>query len=284
MANHPNRSKKKYRPLELLQKIERRYPTAWQRYDQIRQGRGRVFPDWPPWCYCPIKVADTVIGSDQNTDIELQIVNSLAAWRLTQGIYDFDYDLAVAIINTPIKELPVDVFYCLPEWCVYIDLSKMSLTEKDLAGFFVYLEYDADLNRSELRFLLDYVDNEITGLSIPLDRPTIDAMFFPDKLPLNTAAIAKSLLGLTLYLCAINADYGDRPPPTFPRPKRTKQGWRLFAPDRPTIWNVGLHTGAKLRVVNDRETHPQIDPAHWHTAYVDAEKTELVLEWLPFMR
>ena len=279
MANHPNRSRQKYRPLELLRNTELRYPTVWQKYDQIRQDRGRLFPSWPSWCYCPMKVAHAVVGNVQNADIELQIVNALAAWRVTQGIYNFDCDLALAIIDTPIKELPIDVFYCLPEWCVYIKSSKLRLDENLLSGFFVFLEYDSDFDRTELRFLLDYEDKGIMALSIPLDQPTIDETIFLDNLPLHIAAIVKPILNLTLYLCANNADYGDRPPPTLPRPKRTKQGWRLFAPDRPTPWEVGLQTG----VINDScETRPrpQVGHANWCVAYTDAGKTKCILKWL----
>jgi hypothetical protein len=52
----------------------------------------------------------------------LGIAGALATWRVTQGIYCFDSDLAEAIADTPRNgELPADLLFHLPEWCVYIE-------------------------------------------------------------------------------------------------------------------------------------------------------------------
>jgi len=109
-----------------------------------------------------------------------------------------------------------------------------------------------------------------------------------------------ALVSLVLYLCSENAEIkesggGDRLP-AYPEPKKTKKGLRLFAPDRPTHWEVGYRLGAALRRASTERgseeptgTHarprPHIRRAHWHSYWVgkwnEPDGRTVVLKWLP---
>ena len=67
------------------------------------------------------------------------MVAGLGAWRATQTIYRFDPDFAAALVDTPISRLPVEAFYRLPEWCVYIEAATTSPPPvgKLVRGFFL---------------------------------------------------------------------------------------------------------------------------------------------------
>jgi hypothetical protein len=108
-----------------------------------------------------------------------------------------------------------------------------------------------------------------------------------------------SLVSLVLYLCSENAEIresgGGHRLPAYPQPKKTKKGLRLYAPDRPTHWEVGVRLGAALRRALSEPssekaagTHtrprPHIRRAHWHS-YWEINKDEpggrkRVLKWL----
>ena len=73
---------------------------------------------------------------------------ALGAWRVTQGIYRFDPDLYLAIIETSVDgDLPHDVLYRMPEWCVYVETPGMLWLGVQLHGFFAHLESDAKSSR-----------------------------------------------------------------------------------------------------------------------------------------
>jgi hypothetical protein len=109
-----------------------------------------------------------------------------------------------------------------------------------------------------------------------------------------------ALVSLVLYLCSENAEIresgGDDRLPANPEPKKTKKGLRLFAPDRPTHWEVGYRLGAALRRASTERgseeptgTHarprPHIRRAHWHSYWVgkwnEPDARTVVLKWLP---
>ena len=97
-----------------------------------------------------------MIGSDVGR------LAALGSWRVTQGVYRFDQDLYEAVRGTPIEsDLPAEILYRLPEWCVYVKTPNMPGVH--LQGFFAHLEWDANTGRHELRLLLDHLD-----LLIPL--------------------------------------------------------------------------------------------------------------------
>ncbi|MBK9497365.1 MAG: hypothetical protein IPO08_23155 [Xanthomonadales bacterium] len=166
---------------------------------------------------------------------------ALAAWRTTQGIYRFDPELYAALINTPLtSELPVEVLFRLPEWCVYIETPGMTWGASTLYGFFAHLESDANSGQVELRLLIDSADallpiplhvgkwslaeaaskaiaqGQVQGKAVGLSiDAAVDAEIVESPSP---------LVSLLLYLCAEDPEIGDgtrrRRSRNLPRPKR----------------------------------------------------------------
>lgn len=245
---------------------------------------------------------------------------ALATWRVTQGVYRFDPTLYEAITATPLDgDIPHEVVFQLPEWCVYIETSGAEFGRAPLHGFFAFLDYDISSQTAALVLLLDVkADSTLfTYVAVPLGagsiRQAISEVIGEDELPVegDKAAILGDLaqrlaplVALVLYLCAQNAELGtEGRRPTNPQPIRTKKGVRLFPPDRPTTWDVGVRLGAALRRAcaadtarNEGGSHagprPHIRRAHWHSfrkgpmkdasgAAVPAHARDVALRWLP---
>ena len=305
------------RPKLHLTAAARLYPGAWRQADQFRSDRGKNgLPDWPDWCYLPMSAWYAIVAQDARVPVlglstgtlarvpDVGRLAALGTWRVTQGIYRFDPALLDAIWETPLDgDLPADLFYRLPQWGVYIETHGHQWAHSPLYGFFVHLEWDTNTARAELRLLLDS-EAELLPLPIhigpwPLNESVRRAVEEARRQSIMhgatvfTSALAAApdldlapLISLILYLCSEAPDFGEQSPPANPIPKRTKQGWRLFAPDRVTIFEVGARLGAALRNASSRE-HPHASPsphirrAHWHTYLVGPGRTERVLRWLP---
>lgn len=296
------------RPKKCLEYYGRVYPEAWKQVDQFRSERGKELPWWPQWCYLPMAAAYAIVskriadecGMDMNNAFQgkssvliadVSIIAALAAWRVTQGIYSFDPDVYQAIIETPVTgDIPHDVLFGLPEWCVYIETPELEIFGKRLHGFFTHLEYDVNDGRKELRFLLDIID-DTTG-SIPALAPqimhlgpwslkeSINRMIqesirvsessgganpfegnpeYRDKASTLIGNEIQPLVSLVLYLCSANCEInGERDrKPQYPQPVKTKKGKRIFPPSKVTTWDVGVRMGAAIRKVrNEAQREP----------------------------
>nr|CCA86601.1 conserved hypothetical protein [Ralstonia syzygii R24] len=319
------------------------YPGAWRQVDEFRAERGRNYPNWPEWCYLPLTAAAAIVANDVGVDVlhlparfpalipDAARLGCLAAWRVTQGIYRFDPALYPALIDTPLDgNIPGDVLYRLPEWCVYIETPELTVFGQPLIGAFAHLEHDYESGRPELRLLLDQ-EEALTPLPLhlgswplveSLQRVVREARHQSVKHAVSRSAFVvldgheeelqglaaelSPLLSLLLYLCAEPEEIGSpEHRPANPQPKRTKQGLRLFAPDKPTQWDVGVRIGAALRRgYHAAETkheeggrsgsrpRPHIRRAHWHGFRSGPKKREdgreipaaercFDLRWLP---
>ncbi len=298
------------RPQEHLVKAGKLFPYAWKAADRFREQRGKGgLPSWPGWCYLPmvgwyaILSGGGTLGLDRIADVGR--LAALGSWRVTQGIYRFDPDIYQAVSTTPLSgDLPAEVLYRLPEWCVYIETPGMQ--QGKLYGCFFHLEWDGNTGRTELRFLLDRDDGlfpfpvhlgpwslEEALLKVDAEAKKQGANF---DLPVsNFVENLSPLVSLLLYLCTQAADYGgDR------RPSNPAKGSRLFPPPAPRVWEVGSRIGAALRKAYQEESErsgignridpttggrasprPHIRRAHWHAYRVGAGKKETLLHWLP---
>lgn len=300
------------------------YPEAWKQADAFRAQRERdALPNWPDWCFLPMAGWYAIVsgGGDRRVPFE-QIgdvgrLAALGAWRVTQGIYRFDPALFDALVATPVDgDLPHDVLYRLPEWCVYVETPGMTMNDSPMYGFFAHLEWDAGNGRPELRLLLD-TEAELTPIPIHLgpwpmsesiarmtDVANLYAMAHA-RGPLRPESVdiirtwVEPLCSLLLYLCSQNAEIGaDGKRPVNPQPTRTRHGPRLFPADRPTTWDVGVRLGAALRAAyaaksqEEQETgsshaspRAHIRRAHWHGYWTGPkdkpEARTLMLKWLP---
>ena len=314
-----------HRAIQTLNEFSRNYPNAWKQIDSFREGRGKDLPMWEDWCYAPLaawySIVSHAFGKNRLTEPgEVLAVSGLAAvgsWRVTQGIYRFDPALYDAIIKTEITgDLPVEILFRLPEWCVYIEAPGLQYDGGEVYGFFAHLEHDQNTHHAELRLLIDTANGHAT-LPLHLDTSTLDAAIdkmiqtslknvglaqLPDGFSLTTKDIptlrneVEPFISLLLYLCSQNAEIGDgQRLPTFPEPRKTKSGLRMFAPDKPTMWDVGLRIGAALRrAYHNEQTHqggshssprPHIRRAHWHSFWSGSRKEsdnrKKQLKWLP---
>jgi len=282
------------RPKQILVKCGRQWPTLWKCVDLARAERGGKLPKWPNWCYlsttaghfliqhvCPFGNEAANSRSFDSVESFGRMVVPLATWRVTQGIYRIDPDVAEAVWNTPIEgQLPVELLFHLPEWCVYIETPGRSLsTGKRLEGFFAHLNTSSGDDAPELHLLLDDPSGILHSIAVPLSASTleeacrlasVDRADYEQKIswssgaavnisneqllaanPPDAAASLAPLISMLLYLCSESADYRDsaaiRDAPGRPNPVHTRNGLRIFPPDVPTIWETGYRMGAPLR-------------------------------------
>lgn len=288
-------------PKQHLEYYSRVYPDAWKQTDDFRSARGKDIPFWPEWCFMPLAGAYAIVSAEaesQGMDItkpefmplinDVGIIGALAAWRVTQGIYRFDPDVYDEVVNTPLSgDLPHDILFGLPEWCIYVETPGMNIKDMPLYGFFAHLEYDAHDGRKELRFVLDFTPEISDGhalmpevlhlgpwtinesISRKVDEAARAAQAIKIKnsdvgllnvaknaLVADTAENITPLLSLLLYICSVNADIqgeGNNKP-AKPQPKKTKRGKRLFPPAKVSTWDVGVRMGAALRRVRESDS------------------------------
>ncbi|OOG53134.1 hypothetical protein [Polaromonas sp. C04] len=285
------------RPRNALVAIAREYPDAWKQIDEFRADRGKGLPTWPDWCFFPLAGTYAIVSKGSMIPLGLDKVGdvsrlgALGAWRVTQGIYRFDPTVFDAVKDTPVeRDIPCDVLYHLPEWCIYIETPGLAWGGDQLHGVWVHLEYDMNDGRHELRMLTD-ADDYLSPIILHLGqwplKEAIERVFaesqrhglpkfdMSDDMP-QLVAIHEQLLSLVLYVCSQASEIGDRlRTPSHPAPTRVKGGgWRLFPPNRVTTWDVGVRLGAALRKANQVASSGHGEPrnglrghirrAHWH--------------------
>lgn len=303
------------RPVQLLTELSHEFPKFWRHYETMRAARGQGLPDWPTWCYAPLSAAYAIVSGGGDNSIPLEkmtyvgAMGALAAWRPTKGIYRFDPDLAKELVDTPLTgEMPREVLYRLPEWCVYVETAGF---HKDVLGFFAHLEWDTHDGRTELRLLLDQPDKLVPvalhlvpgDLEASLRAFEAEAAYQASRvngliLPSMSKQFAERLaplLSLVLYLCSDQPDFGDADRrPEHPKARKTNKGMKLQAAEAPTTWNVGVRIGAALRkaranspsnlIATDSHASPRahVRRAHWHTYWTGPKDTEQKpkLKWL----
>lgn len=316
------------RPLTHLIAVGNQYPTAWREFDFFRADRSGL-PSWPDWCFLPLAASYAVISGGGSNRVpfhrigDVARLGAIAAWRVTQGIYRYDKTLFESIVSTPVEgDLSCELLQYLPEWCVYIETPELQYMGTALHGFFAHLEFDSNTNGTELRLLLD-IDEGLCAIPIHLGPWSLAealarmaeqsaknlAGAHPGVEPLLLDSVASSrpfvepLVSLLLYLCSQNSEIGgDSRRPINPNPKKTKNGPRLFSPDRHTVWDVGVRLGTAIRRAqskvdsDDDGSHaaprPHIRRAHWHGfrsgpcklvdgTTIPTEKRKFDLRWLP---
>jgi hypothetical protein len=313
------------RPREVLNAFGRAHFGAWKALDRLRAARRT---EWPPYVYAPLDIAGLAViealreaGKPRATVAWDAIgpaseLAGLAAWRITQQVYRFDPDLYAALLATPITgEIPGEHFRRLPAWCVYVETPGLTVPlvgggDEPLHGVFAWLDWRKDRAEDILTLGLD-TDAQLAVNHVPLVG-TLEASLAqveadwregaaagvaagvpPDGYAQAAKRTVGPILSLLLYLSAQDADYVR---PAWPAPKRTKQGWRLFPADKPTVWGVGERIGAVLRrSVADRgesvshtdsgraSPRPHIRASHWHSFWRgprDGERSRVV-KWLP---
>jgi hypothetical protein len=282
------------RPKQLLVKCGHQWPVLWKYVDLARAERGGKLPRWPDWCYLPTTAGPFLMelvrpfgikGAESHSFDSVEsfsrMVIPLATWRVTQGIYRIDPEVAEAIWNTSIAgQLPAELLFYMPEWCVYIETPGKSLSAgKRLEGFFAHLNTASAADDPELHLLLDDPTGVLHSIAIPLSASTLEEACriasigrtnYEHKIcwsngsaskigeermaaaaPHDAAVNLSPLISTLLYICSQSADFRDaagiRNAPGRPTQVQTRKGPRVFPPDSPTIWETGYRLGAALR-------------------------------------
>jgi hypothetical protein len=282
------------RPKQLLVKCGHQWPMLWKYVDLARAERGGKLPRWPDWCYLPTTAGPFLMelvrpfgikGAESHSFDSVEsfsrMVIPLATWRVTQGIYRIDPEVAEAIWSTPIAgQLPAELLFYMPEWCVYIETPGKSLSSgKRLEGFFAHLNTAPAADDPELHLLLDDPTGVLHSIAIPLSASTLEEACrlasigrtnYEHKIcwsngngskvgeermaaaaPYDAAANLSPLISTLLYICSQSADFRDaagiRNAPGRPTQVQTRRGPRVFPPDHPTIWETGYRLGAALQ-------------------------------------
>jgi hypothetical protein len=248
------------------------------------------------------------------------VLHALCLWRLGQSIYRLDPLLAGALHGTQLGEgLPTEVFYRLPEWCLYLWVGNPPSNDAAGVGYFVHLEHNLENGRPELRLIMDYGEgwSGLLAYSLYLDRPTLaeslaDSFAAGQRAGALLAAGGESelsadmrsmieratrlVLPYLLYLACENADLLDpEQPGGQPRraqPTTVKGRERWLAAGRVRLWDVGYRVGRRLQEAylgDDTDTsesgirvgpRPHVRRAHWHTYLVGSGRQERRLRWL----
>lgn len=269
---------------------------------------------WPTWCYFPKGAAATIVdelldqlphpgeeGEDWGeNDIwdTGELAATLSAWRLTRGVYAFDPDLFHALMTTPLTDqIPAELLYRLPEWCVYIpiptELRSLIDTGHDLPleGFFARLNYG---NQNHLH-ATDHEGHALTFSFVHAIDDERKLIVFDKDISLKHHSLREGLdhyqadgdlealvsqgpgyqrherverqaqelapyLNVLLYLCSEKPEIEGKGQPGNPKRVKTKKGWREFATPGTRLWNVGVRIGATLRKENTSTRNEEHDP------------------------
>lgn len=304
------------RPLALLHHAGRTFRDLWRRYAQALATARAKGASWPPHCFAPSGLGSLVLDSDRSPIPNPgPIVDALAAWRPTQGIYRLHPALLDALWTTSLSgELPAELLRRLPEWCVYVETPGRNVGDgKPIHGFYAHLVHRPDLDADELRLVLDFdapiefmLDVEPVPLIGTLEESLRHAAteqldfapdWFVDRL-VETATPLGALVNVLLYLCSEAPELKDasrrRDRPRRPRlaaPRRKGKLGKLPAAAVPTIWEAGFDLGAQLEQAVEqahetdsegRTVRPHVRRAHWHSYWRgprDGER-ERVVRWI----
>lgn len=284
-------------PKQFLIEYNHKYPDFWTQLQIFHESRARGELTWPSWCFIPLAAVYAVLSKgltlDPDKHFEIGMMGALASWRVSQGIYRFDPDVLQELLDTEIdNELQIDLFFRLPEWCVYIEIDRDIELIGHVHGFFVHLEDDAKDHHPELRFVLLYDENfivlpfHLTSTKIndcleatrqyTISNIQKDGAKMKDFL--HNQKLMKEIydqclfpfLPLVMYLCTEEPDFLENQiaaMPKRPKPTKTKNGMRWFEAPKLTTWEIGYRIGAALRIAKNKhaaEGSPDSDREGYH--------------------
>ena len=164
-------------PKQHLIALARRHPGLWREAEKLRV---RMGDSWPTWCYLPAPAWSVALGGGMAPPptpahvIDSGIAAAVGAWRMTQGIYRFDAGLYQALIATPVQgDIPVDVLYRMPEWCVYVETPGLVYAAEgsamNVAGAWLHLDYGHKTGQTKLRAVLNAGETLTLRVRLPDD-------------------------------------------------------------------------------------------------------------------
>lgn len=285
--------------------------TLWQDLDEfVLSARGEIDLPWPESVFMPFglwpcfmerhfRLPDRTIDlRDEKTRGMAQVLSCLAPWRAMQDIVAFDPAIEAELRNMePAGKLPCGILSRLPAWCVYID-AAINVNGDDYGGFFAQL----DSGRDGLYMALTFhgADRRQERIPVLLDDFTLEESLA--ALNRRTEASGEATvrtddpgmvqaLNLVTYLCAYGfgdrQDYGGNDG-NWPKPRKTKRGWRIFPPDKPKRHLLGAAFGERIRrdgagaPRGGFKMRPHMRRPHWHHFWKgSAAERKLTVRWLP---
>jgi len=308
---------KTHRAQRALKSLLHTYPQLPTRAREFLRLRSiGAVPCWPvEWCYMPLHAVHAMLwpgeGPFAQRDIaHLGISAALLAWRQCQTIIRYDPVLYQSVLSTQLDgEIPTEILFRLPAWCVYVETPDLVVDELRLHGFWAHLDWD-EAGPPELRLVLDAAEDPRRPLdgglvSVPLllgtgglrdaferlaesanQRSALCGHPYGDSCGLSGERIAEAtrqcapILALVLYLCAENADWGGPVRPSNPRPNTSGHTQPAH---EPRVWDVGVRLGSCLRRAYHTEQvqaasgsigtqRPSVRRAHWHMYRIGPRK------------
>lgn len=264
----------------------------------------------------------------------------MALWGKTQGIYRFDQDIYQELTESPLDgDIPAQLLRQMPEWCIFVETPGLSLSQSiNVDGLWIANGHSLGPHGSQghtelhVRMLFDHKlpfdpTSSSANLRLPLDgsmtiqelldkhvQNTIktigpaQAMAMKSDIDATRDLTSKALnaaVNLTLFICTQNDLRNEKgqQQPTKPTAQRTKNGPRLFMPNRTTTWDVGTRMGSAIRAAQtlaaERQStglggtvRPHIRRAHWHSfrtgktktadgQVIPAHQRDLTIKWMP---
>lgn len=284
-------------PISWIKRFPKNYPNGWKRIETARSRKGTSKSDsWPDWCYCPLsKLVDEVTlhepfvkirdGKIIYDKMRINLVNRLqvlGTWKQTQGIYRLDEVFFNHLVKTPIAgEIPVEILYYLPEWCVYVQFPDNNLFMPKAKGFFALLDYDSTIENPILVIYIDYdyyfstnslnlkgdIKNSfnftrtfLEGLGNRVGVPSDEhkKLLNPQQNEEGTENLFSPIISILLYLCSESADIKDR---EGKKPSLVKSvnpslisNLSTLPVYTPTIWEVGFRVGPILNPLKQQSS------------------------------
>lgn len=301
------------RPLQHVKTIDSNHPLCWKRFTTLlKSNMLKKYGNYPDWCLFPMFYSYVLLDNKDewnkygNSAIGFGMVQ---LWKLTKGIYTFDDDVYDALLETGFKgDIPVDVLYRLPEWCVYIKTPKDVIFQSmKVHGIYVALDYNVESNDPQLVILYD-TDNGFIGSTIYLTKGTTIEQSFNRTNEIHTnqkdelivkdyIATTEKILPLIMYMCSEKPEYysKNRTEPIKPYISKTKSGIVIKERSEIIPWDVAIRTGSILKKYKEEEikhsntisetgsrVRPHMRRAHWHGFWKGSKSGSqtFFLKWL----
>lgn len=310
-----------YSAMQYLSQFNKLYPDITKQVNVFRGAMGKDLPKWPEWCFLPMAAWYSIVSAQHELNRlppdlvgDVAKLASIGTWRFSQGIYTIEPHLLEALVNSPISgDLPSDLFFQMPEWCIYVDLSNYGSNfdywgAGTINGFWVHLEHDIKSSRAELRFLLD-CQHDVVVLPLHIGKWSVLEAVRKTAVEINKYSKIKAIseeeildmadkimpfVSIVLYLCSEEPEIDDRrvpmSRPARSRPQKTKKGFKFFPADKPRFWDVGVSIGHQLAnsyadasvELTGRSVKTHLRRGHWHGYWKGARSGErkFIYRWI----
>lgn len=257
-------------------------------------------------------VYDEVLSniSEIKTTFNSMVLCSLATWRYTKTVYNFNAEIQEQLLKSEFKgDLPVELLERLPEYCVCIKLAKP--IELPLLGYLKEIDYlFISLNKivgKKSLIITSYSSNECSWGNLWVELNSKIKFFGDDKEKRIVKDIAnkkdlerlerkheqtiRQVLPYILYIISDKPDIQginkEEHKAVNVQEIHKKGEVRLFPANKVTEWNVGNNIAEKIKqyyssASNGGTVRPHIRRGHWHTYWVGSRtgKQEPVIHWL----